>query len=289
MTEDGVLRQRKYIIGFLVVTLFLVSAVVWSRIMTVKHAGVLRVAFLDVGQGDAVFIETPGGNQVLIDGGKGRAILRELGTVMPFYDRTIDLVIATHPDSDHIGGLPEVFTRYTIGMFIDSGVQGDGAYVESLSDSVQAEGLQAVHGRREMRIALDSEVLLQVLFPDRNVETVETNTGSLVVKVTYGETSFLLTGDSPSGIESYLVHLYGDTLKSDVLKLGHHGSRTSTSDEFLGTVAPEYAVISASCDNSYGHPHAEVLERLARFEVKRVSTCEKGTIVFESDGAHVSL
>jgi competence protein ComEC len=287
MGERDMLLKKKHVIGFLVSVLLLLGVVVWWYIITSKHEGLLRVAFLDVGQGDAVFIETPNGNQVLVDGGKGRVVLRELGTVMPFYDRTIDLVIATHPDSDHIGGLPEVFARYRIGMFIDSEVQGDGPFVQALSEAVETEGLEVVHGRSSMRVVLDSGVILQVLFPDRDVTTVETNTGSLVTKVTYGETSFLLTGDSPAGIEAYLVQLYGDVLKSTVLKLGHHGSRTSTSDEFLGVVSPEYAVISASCDNSYGHPHREVLEKLDRFAVKRVSTCEEGTIVFESDGVHL--
>lgn len=268
----------------LVGVLFIATCFVWTAVFATETNGNLVVAFLDVGQGDAIFIQAPNGNQVLIDGGKGGSVLSELGALMPFSDRTIDTVIATHPDMDHIGGLPEVFARYEVGMFLEPGVADDGADYAALLEAVQQEGLTPIYARRGMVLMLDTSVSLEILFPDRDVSNVEANTGSIVVRLVYGDTSALFTGDSPVAIEEYLVGTYGDTLKSDILKLGHHGSKTSTSDTFLGYVDPTYGIISAGCDNSYGHPHAEVMARLKTFEVNELSTCTEGTITFESDG-----
>jgi competence protein ComEC len=277
-----------YLAWVLLVGLFIACVVVWVLVFRVEREGVLQVAFLDVGQGDAIYIETPHGNQVLIDGGKGRVVLRELGRVMPFYDRSIDVVIATHPDLDHIEGLPEVFERYAIGSYVEPGVRDESPHNSALHQVVQREGLAIHNARNSMSFVLDTDVTLRFLFPDRVADNLEANTASIVAQLTYKDTSFLFTGDSPSGIETYLTTRYGEDLKSDVLKVGHHGSRTSSSDIFLGYVDPEYAVISAGCDNSYGHPHDEVLEKLNAFEVHTLSTCEEGMIVFESNGSVVS-
>lgn len=269
--------------------LSVLTVVVWVFVAQKEKGGVLTVAFLDVGQGDSIYIETPNGNQVLVDGGKGRSVLRELGSVMPLFDRSIDVIIATHPDLDHIGGLPEVFHRFKVGLYLESGVHDDGGDYEALLNAVSSEGIEVHYARRGSFLHLDEYVTLEFLFPDRDVTHLEVNTASVVAKLTYKNTSFLLTGDSPSGIESHLISLYGDALKSDVLKLGHHGSKTSTSEGFLGYVNPTWGVISAGCNNSYGHPSREVMERLAVFEIKDVSTCANGTVVFQSDGERVVL
>jgi len=282
-------KINTYFFWMLFSVLVFASFVVWQSIIVKENNGKLIVTFLDVGQGDSVFIETPSGNQVLIDGGKGRAVLRGLGKAMPFYDRSIDVVVATHPDLDHIGGLPEVFKRYDIDMFIEPGVFDDGADNVALQNAVQKEGIQTLYARGGMKIMIDEDVELHILFPDRDAKNLEANTGSIVARLVYKERSFLFTGDSPAGIETYLVSLYGDALGSDVLKLGHHGSRTSTSDVFLGFVDPEYAVISVGCNNSYGHPHKEILEKLERFEINKLSTCEEGRIIFESDGLNMNV
>ncbi len=281
-------QHKKYVVWLLFAVMLFATILIWSTLLNLED-GLLTVAFLNVGQGDAVFIETPSGSQVLVDGGKGRIVLRELGKVMAFYDRNIDVVLATHPDMDHIGGLPDVFNRYDVSLFIESGVEDGGADSEALSVAVKKERLTPVYARSGMKFILDESVELHILFPDRPAKNLEANTGSVVVKLIYKDTSFLLTGDSPAGIETYLTSLYGDFLESNVLKLGHHGSKTSSSDIFLGFVNPEYAVVSASCDNQYGHPHKEVLEKLERLGVKKLSTCENGTIIFESDGKDVSI
>lgn len=275
----------------IIVLLCVVMAVSFAVVLyyTVRiEKEVLTVAFLDVGQGDAIFIETPHGNQMLIDGGKGRAVLRALNTRMPFFDRSIDVVLATHPDFDHIGGLPEVFRRFDVGMFLVSGVEDTGDDIETLTHAVHEAGTKTVSVRDTMYINLDTDVTVDVLFPDREVTHLEVNTASVIVKLTYKDTTFLFTGDAPAGIETYLAGRYKEQLASDVLKLGHHGSNTSSANVFLGYVDPSYAIISAGCDNQYGHPHTEVLERLAQFSIAPLSTCKEGTIVFESDGTTVT-
>ena len=140
-----------------------------------------------------------------------------------------------------------------------------------------------------MRVVLDGKngVFLEILFPDRDVSGLTTNNGSIVAKLIYGNTSFLLTGDSPKAVESYLVSLDGQSLRSDVLKVGHHGSKTSTGEIFLGYVSPEYAVISSGKNNKYGHPHKETTDALEKFNVSYWKTATAGTVVFRSDGEKV--
>ena len=259
-----------------------VTLVIWIQVFARESTHNLRVVFLNVGQGDAIYIETPSRRQVLIDGGRGNDVLRELGAVMAFFDRSIDIVVATHPDADHIGGLVSVLKRYDVGTFMHSSVEGDTALAHQLTDARgDAFDLEAQRGQV---IDFGDGAQLRVLFPDREVEGIDPNVGSVVVHVVYGEHGFLLTGDSPDEIEEYLVSLDDEQLESDVLKIGHHGSKTSSSDLFLGFVNPVYGVLSRGCGNSYGHPHQEVLDALSRFEIKVLDTCEDGRVEFVSDG-----
>jgi len=272
-----------YVIGLL----FVVNIFVWYAVLVENKGDVLTVAFLDVGQGDAIFIEAPNGNQILIDGGPNKSVLRELGELMPFYDRSIDMVIATHPDKDHTGGLPSVLEKFKVGVFVETEiVSGTGAY-EALEKISTEKEIQKIIAKRGQRIALDKNVYIDILFPDRSTIEWDANTASIVVRLVYGDTSFLLTGDSPKRIEEYITSLDGGWLSASVLKLGHHGSRTSTSEFFLGIVNPQYAVISAGTDNRYGHPHKEVMDMLNQFEIPSLATYESGTIIFESDGENV--
>lgn len=248
----------------------------------------LSVSFLDVGQGDAIFIESPTGVQMLIDGGSGPAVLRELGRRMPLFDRTLDVVVATHPDRDHIGGLSDVFKRYMVGAYLESGVHNDTSSAEALARAVAEEQLEPVEARRGMRLLLGGGAYADMLFPDRDVANVETNTGSIIMRVVYGETEFMLSGDAPASVEKYLVSLGGE-LRSDVLKAGHHGSQTSNSEEFVDAVQPSYVVYSRGCDNSYGHPSSEVVSLFQKLKIPALDTCGDGTITFRSDGRSLSL
>ena len=206
---------------------------------------------------------------------------------MPFSDRSIDVIVATHPDKDHISGLIDVLKHYDVGMYLDPGVShGTGEY-QTLLDTVKKEGLETIHPRRGMNIVLGSSVVARVLFPDRDVSNVETNTGSIVLQVVYGDTEVMLTGDSPQAIEKYLVSLDGTDLESDVLKAGHHGSRTSSSEEFVHAVNPHLAIISAGRNNKYGHPHQEVIDLFKKLGIEIKSTQNLGTITVLSDGEKV--
>lgn len=274
---------------YLLAALFIANFFIWHAIFAEERGGMLTVAFFDVGQGDAIFIEAPNGNQMLVDGGPGTSVIRALGEVMPFYDRTIDAVIATHPDADHIGGLPEVLRRYDVGFFLDPGVSSDTGVYKALVQSIGLAGAKYIIARRGMNIALDEAagVFLEILFPDRDMEGTDTNDASIVANLVYGDTSFLLTGDSPQKIEKYLAAIDGKNLDTNVLKAGHHGSKTSTSDILLGFASPEIAIISAGTNNRYGHPHEEVLNRLSEFGVRVLRTDEEGTIIIKSDGERI--
>ena len=258
--------------------------------------GILTVAFLNIGQGDSIFIESPSGNQVLVDGGVGRGVLRELSSVMKFYDRSLDVVIATHPDADHIGGLIDVLEKYKVDLFLEPGVESDTNVYESLKTQVgkleSGEKIKKLLARSGMKIDLGSGAVLEILFPEKDVRGWETNTASIVARLVYGENEFLLTGDSPSAIENYLVNKYKgelSVLQADVLKAGHHGSRTSSSDNFVRAVDPEYAIISAGENNRYGHPHQEVVDLFNKLNIKILRTDTDGRIVFKSDGVSLEL
>lgn len=274
--------------------------------------GILTVAFLDVGQGDAIYIEAPNGNQMLIDGGPGKAVLRELSKVMPFYDRNIDVVIATHADQDHVGGLPDVLDKYKVGLFLETGVSGESSSYKELENilnennptSQKLRGTRKILARRGMEVDLGQGVVLQILFPDRDPSGMETNTASIVAQLVYGENEFLFTGDSPQNIENYLVSLESQesqsrtfgtgavqspTLASDVLKVGHHGSKTSTSANFVSAVSPQYAVISVGKNNKYSHPNQQVLDVLKKFDSQILRTDQLGRIIFKSDGIDLKI
>ncbi|MBU1046727.1 MBL fold metallo-hydrolase [Patescibacteria group bacterium] len=284
MQDKKTVIIRRILLGFfLIMTVF-----IWYGVLAEERGGLMTVAFLDVGQGDAIFIETPSGKQILIDGGPNKKVLQELNKQMLFYDRTIDMLIESHPDLDHIGGFPAVFNAYEIDYFFSSGVGCDSAICEVLDQDILEEGISA-SGRRKVLtrgeiIDLGDGVYLEILFPDRDASGFENNMGSLVMKLVYGETSFLLMGDSPKEIEEYLVSLDEGQLDVDVLKIGHHGSKTSTHDYFLGMTSPDMAVISVGKDNKYKHPHKQVLDVLENFEIEIFRTDQQGTIVIQSDG-----
>lgn len=282
----GVYRYR-FRFGLLLF-LLAVNVLVWYAVWREDRRGMLTVAFLDVGQGDAIYIEAPNGNQVLLDAGPDRSVLRQLGRVMPFYDRTLDLLIASHPDADHIGGLPDVLERFGVGGFLESGVESPTAVFRFLQQRLAEKGVERIFARRGMRVVLDRGVAIEILFPDRDPSGWDTNDASIIAKLVYGESVFLLTADAPKKIEDYLIALDAGGLRATVLKAGHHGSRTSTGEIFVAAVRPEYAVISAGRANRYGHPHPEVLSILAAADVNTFRIDESGTIVFKTDGVQMS-
>ncbi len=254
---------------------------------------VLTVSFLNVGQGDAVFIEAPNKKQILIDGGGDATILRELGNVMPFYDRSIDIVVVTHPDKDHIGGLVDVVQNFSVDQVIRSGVDSDTSTYKLFDSLIVRKNIDEHIATRGMRIYIDEElgIYADVLHPAYDVSRVnDKNDASIVLRIIYGDTEFLLTGDASVRIEKELI-TKGDVqeIRSDVLKLGHHGSKTSSDLEFLQAVQPELAIVSAGCDNRYGHPHGEVVDRVEKLGITILETCIYDTVTLESDGINIMV
>jgi len=271
---------------FILVVFFAASSLVlWFLVFVRSERAPLEVTMLDVGQGDAFFIESPGGTQILIDGGRGTEVLRELSKVMPFWDRSLDLVIATHPDADHIGGLVGVLERFDVAHVLETSIENDTAMFRAYRKRVESEGAVRISPARGTRIIIDSSAVLTVL--SRDVSTAsKTNEASIIVRFDYGDTSFLFTGDAVKRNERELLRFHR-MLNTDVLKVGHHGSNTSTSAEFLSAVSPDVALISVGADNRYGHPHKEVLDRLLASGADIVRTDTEGTVRLVSDGTNI--
>ena len=274
---------RKHAVLFFVGILFAANFFIWYAV-SAEERGILTVAFLDVGQGDAIFIESPTGKQILLDGGPDGSVLSGIGALLPFYDRSIDMLIVSNPDKDHFAGFIDVLKNYQVGNIMEPGTIPNTEIYKIFKEFIREEGATSVLARRGMNIDLGGGAYLQILFPDRDVSGLSTNDGSIIAKLVYGGTSFLLPGDTTQNIEKYLIGLDGSNLDVDVLKLAHHGSKTSSSEALLAVTTPDYAIISAGLHNKYGHPHKEVIERLAKYNIPTLGTYEDGTIIFESDG-----
>ncbi len=257
--------------------------VVWFE----KNCNCLTVSFLDVGQGDAILIETPDGFEMLVDGGRNSSVLRELSKQRSFFDREIDMMVSTHPDLDHIAGLVDVLKRYDVGTILMTTNEGESGAAAAFALAAPKEGAQITLADAGQVTQLGASTTIQIFSPTGDESKLESNTASIVLRVVYGDTSFMLTGDAPQEIEDYLVKTYGTQLDSDVLKLGHHGSKTSTSDAWLDTVTPQYAVVSAGLDNRYGHPHQDVIQRVLARNIQTSHTGTDGTVTFFSDGIKV--
>lgn len=245
------------------------------------------IHFLDVGQGDAVLIQTPDGFEVLIDGGASSAVVQEVTKKQSWGDQLIDVVVATHPDTDHVGGLNDVLERYQVDMVVQTEATSDSPAAIAFVTAVEEEETSVKYARAGQSIQVGASTTIEVLAPASATDNWRANAASVIVRVVYGETAFMLTGDAPSSVEDYLVGAYGADLQSNVLKLGHHGSQTSTSELFLDTVKPAYAVVSASLDNRYGHPSQSVMQRVFTRDIVTFHTGVEGTISFYSDGREV--
>jgi len=265
------------------------NVLAWVAVYNLSQPQFLEVIFFDVGQGDAIFIEIPQKQQILIDGGETSIILEKLNQEMPFWDRTIDLIILTHPEHDHLGGLIEVLKRYQVENILWTGVLRDTAEYREWQKLIQEEGAKIFIARAGQKILLpklDPAVYLDILWPLESLEGQKmqnTNNTSVVAKLIFGENSFLFTGDAYKSVERELMKQRIE-IDVDVLKIGHHGSKTSSAEEFIKEVSPEVVVISSSQDNSYGHPHPEVLETLEKYGINILRTDIQGDIKIISDG-----
>lgn len=245
----------------------------------------MNITFLDVGQGDATFIELPTGEQILIDCAIDARIIEALSRVMPFYDRSIDMLLITHPDLDHYGGCIDVLQRFDVDRVVYTGLKKDQSFFRSFE--------QAIHkvierGARYMKIEHRQvwefdDVSVEVLFPDTSIEEIdfESNDTSIILLIRYGDASVLLMGDAELPLETYLVDMYGDMLDVDVLKAGHHGSDTSSIQRFVDTVTPDEVIVSAGAENTFGHPSKRVLKRFERAQARVWRTDTQGDIILK--------
>lgn len=289
----------KYVLGLLAVLCLLV----WVAVAFSLERD-LKVVFFDVGQGDAVFIQTPQRHTILIDGGPGSAVLEKLGREMPFWDRSLDVVMLSHPHYDHYRGLLDVLETYSVDYVVWTGVRTEPGMFDGWHHLTERIDAQMVIAQEGMRLAFhkipdctlphpdDCFIVLEVLRPSENLEgksVPHIDNSSIMAQLRMDEVSFLFTGDAFREVEYELVEEYGEDLSSTVLKVGHHGSDTSTSLPFLHAVRPDLAVIQAGRNNRHGHPHMRIVERLERVGSRILRTDLHGDIRMRTDGKGIRL
>jgi len=247
----------------------------WSA----RPDGLLHIFVLNVGQGDAILIRTPNGTNVLIDGSVGNTVISELGDVLPYFDRTIDYVILTHPDRDHLEGLIAVAKRMSIGRFYLNGAVRDNFLVKDLLETLKLQKIPVVLTDATKDILLEDGTFFDFIYPFQlplDKKDALNNT-SIVIKMSYGTTSILFTGDIEAPTEKEIIAAKAN-IKTDILKVAHHGSRSSSIDEFLDLAQPKLALISVGQGNSFGHPHKETLDNLSERKIKVHRTDLEGRI-----------
>ncbi len=272
-----------YMIVLIAVGLFSLLAPKEESVSLSHEAGILQVAFLDVGQGDSSFMILPEGKTVLIDAGEQNAGEGITNFIASCGISKIDYLILSHPHSDHIGGAIAVLNRFDVGaVYMPDAVHTSRTF-ENLLQTLKEQNLPVYKVEAGLKIETDSAVDMTFVSPKKQGYD-DLNNASAVLRVVFDEKAFLFTGDAEELAEQDMLKS-GLPLKADVLKVGHHGSSTSSSVTFLKAVSPEVAVISAGIDNDYGHPHRETLDALNKLGVKTVlRTDESGTIVISSDG-----
>ncbi len=292
--KDG---SRKIVLGIFGVLIF-ANVLAWLAVWDFSSPQLFKVVFFDVGQGDSIFIETPGNHQILIDGGPSSVVLEKLGKEMPFWDRTIDLVILTHPDYDHLNGLIEVLKSYKVEKVLWTGVvsnkghsvgSGQGGYDDWVI-VLEKEKAEIIIAQARQVISAD-DVLMEVLNPSGNIQGQKMgsfNNSSIVIRAVFGQNAFLFTGDISKAIERKIIGSGAD-VKVDVLKVAHHGSNSSTSEDLLVAISPKIAVISVGAGNTYGHPRSETLDILKEYGIKILRTDEIGDIKIISDGNKLEI
>lgn len=285
---------------FIVFILFCLNFFAWQEVFYLYETKNLKVEFLNVAQGDSAFIVTPQNHQILIDGGPDSTVVGKVAKQLPFWDRSLDLVILTHPEKDHMSGLIEILKRYKANYIIWSGVKKPTPeYLEWLEVLIKQKnkGTKIITAQQGQEIKV-GYLLVNVLSPEENLfgkEIKDVNGTSVVTKLIYGKNSFLFVGDIGFETENnlikkwaYLGDLSNFLLKSDMLKVGHHGSKYSSSEEFLQVVAPKFAVIEVG-KNTYGHPTQETISRLQNIGAQIFRTDQNGDIIFESNGQNIYL
>jgi competence protein ComEC len=273
-------RKTYYVLILFLLTLAIIMG---GIIYYSQNSKDLKVIFLDIGQGDAILIEQ-GNNQLLVDGGRnGKALLEKLGKYIPFWDRQIETIVATHPDADHIGGLVNVLKTYNVKTVIKTKAESESQTYKAMMEAIKQENADYIEAINGIKIKFADNVSAEVIYPLGSVETADpnaSNENSVALVIATGANKFLTAGDLPVAQEEIL-----DIGKINFLKVSHHGSKYSTSDKFLDDIKPEEAIISVGKNNSYGHPAPEIIQRLLSHGIKIWRTDEMGDIVYECNPA----
>lgn len=248
----------------------------------------LEVHFIDIGQGDAILVRTKNGKNMLIDSGSAKESHRLIDYLHSEGIQFLDVVIATHPDEDHIGSMSEVIRKFKIGSFYMPNKTHTTLSFEEMIAMLKEKKIEVIQANAGNTIPLDEEIELFIMNPDDRIYT-DNNNYSVVTKLTYQKNSFLFTGDIDAVNEYVLISEFGDKLDSDILKLAHHGSSGSSSPDFIRAVSPVAAVASCGIGNHYGHPHKEVSALLQNLGIPLYRTDEQGSLVFYSDGENIRV
>ena len=275
------------IIGIIVVLLAGYFGIDLTQDSKVPKDSELMISYMDVGQGDAAYTKV-NGNDILIDAGprsNSKELLEQLKA------KNIDdfeLVIATHPHEDHIGGMVDVFKEYEVKAFYSPKITHTTKTYENLVKAVKDEGLKTKELKGGMVIDLGEGAKFEVFTPQKS-EYEELNDYSPIMKLSFGDTSYLFTGDAEKLAEEEALAKYKTSLDSDVIKFGHHGSSSSSSNAFIEAVSPKYGIISCAKDNKYGHPHRETLDIIKKYNIKTFRTDTDGEIILTSDGKSINF
>ncbi|RJO59034.1 MBL fold metallo-hydrolase [Candidatus Parcubacteria bacterium] len=263
------------LIGFLVLSL---GIWFWQS----RADQTLRVWFADVGQGDGIIIRTPSQETIIIDGGPSQKFVEQVDAKLPLTDRNVDLLVATHLDADHITGLLALLKTGRVKRVLMTEAFSDSALSKNFLAEIAAKNLPVINGAQGLEIFF-GQVRAKILWPpkDFSFDPKNLNLGSIVLELSYGEVDFLFTGDAPDKVESRLVDA-NQLRPVEVLKVGHHGSKSSTSEEFLNATKPQYTILSVGAKNRYGHPAPSVLERLQKSNAEIHRTDLEGEILAQS-------
>jgi competence protein ComEC len=291
--------KTKNLLWWLILPLACLTTAVFVALTQTQPDFLLHAHFYDVGQGDGTMIQTYLGHQIVIDGGPSNAILKDLGHDLPFFDRTIDLLILTHPHADHVTGLVDILKRYKVKTVLLPDVLFNSSAYQEFLKLIDEHHVQKIYAHTGQRIWLDPATVFDVYFPASGETDItqgadgfgqaatDVNDTSIVGKLSFGKTRILFTGDAGTNIEHSLIGRFN--LQADILKVGHHGSKYSTQPEFLQAVAPKFGVIEVGAGNTYGHPTPQTLDNLAVAHVQTLRTDQDHNIEFISDGSSLYM
>lgn len=288
VTQSKKLFYTHFVILIFALTLFSACSIEIDTLYSDDTSGLLKVHFIDTGQSDSIFIKSPSGKTMLIDAGNND----DGDTIINYIKKQgvskIDYIVGTHPHEDHLGAMDDVIERFDIGKILMPKVTANTKTFKDVLLTVKNKGLKITSVRGGMDFSIDDDTNIHIFAP--NSSSYESlNDYSIVLKLTCGNTSFLLTGDAENISEEEMLQNKNYDLSADVLKVAHHGSRTGTTKEFLSAVSPKYAVICVGQDNPYGHPHKETIDNLFNHGVEVYTTADNGNIMISSDGENIEI